>query len=303
MVIDDERLAAFASGDLDADEHARVAAAVADDPDLRARVDDLRRLDAALAHLPDPEPSVGFGQRLRAALDEEVAGGRAEVVRLDRRRPAPAWTRWLVPAAAAAVVVAAVVGVGLDFGGGSDEPVAAPPGGDVAELQQAPESADAPESAEAPAGAPENGAAELPVPVLALGRTLSVEDLEALAADAAADGAATAGAAAADDQAGAAAADDEAGGEAAAPEAEAAGEDQAPPGSPVSPQDRADVERCLAEVLTRRDAPLQAVSAELATLADEAVVVFRLIDVERGRAHVEAVARADCAPRFTSPSS
>jgi hypothetical protein len=67
-----ERLAAYLAGELDADEHAAVEAALARDPVLRAELDHLQRADAALAALASPTPSDGFETRLRAALAAEL---------------------------------------------------------------------------------------------------------------------------------------------------------------------------------------------------------------------------------------
>lgn len=68
-----ERLADYLAGELDADEHAAVEAALARDPALRAALGDLQRADAALSSLSSPSPPVGFERRLQAALAPELA--------------------------------------------------------------------------------------------------------------------------------------------------------------------------------------------------------------------------------------
>jgi hypothetical protein len=68
-----ERLADYLAGELDADEHAAVEAALARDPALRAKLAHLRRADAALTTLSSPTPPAGFEARLQAALAPELA--------------------------------------------------------------------------------------------------------------------------------------------------------------------------------------------------------------------------------------
>lgn len=300
-MIDDERLAAYLSGDLDPAEQARVTAAIADDPDLRRRVDALRRLDEAIAALPDPEPSPGFARRLRSAVDDEFARDRA-VVRLAGRRARGRSLRsgWLAPVAAALLAVAAV-GVGLEvFGGGPNG--AGDDSAATAELDRSPSSGvvgdQAPPADEA-------------VPVVALGRALTTEDLAGLAAPPfpapEADmqleqGPATApgqdgdgpesGGEAGDTRA------DDGGGEAAGGQATASA-----PGAPVvTDAARADVRRCLAEIGLRHGEPVRAVLAELATLEGEPVVVYRLAGPEEAP-ELLVVDQRTCAIRFGDPSS
>jgi hypothetical protein len=68
-----ERLAAYLAGELDADEHAAVEAALARDPALRTQLAHLQRADGALAELTSPAPPEGFEDRLQAALAPELA--------------------------------------------------------------------------------------------------------------------------------------------------------------------------------------------------------------------------------------
>ena len=81
-----ERLADYLAGELDADEHAAVEAALARDPALRAGLAHLRRADAALTALSSPTPPAGFEARLQAALAPELAH------QLGASRPAAAGT-------------------------------------------------------------------------------------------------------------------------------------------------------------------------------------------------------------------
>ncbi|MFP5310658.1 MAG: hypothetical protein ACLGIR_13890 [Actinomycetes bacterium] len=140
-----ERLAAYLAGELPADEHAAVEAALAADAGLRAHLARIRRIDTGLADLAtrDVAPAPDFSARLRAAVDAELAtlplGGvdddapvaaaastRADAPtdELAARRASRGYPRWLLPAAgvAAAAAVLGVVGVGVmtSFTSGDD---------------------------------------------------------------------------------------------------------------------------------------------------------------------------------------
>jgi hypothetical protein len=146
--VDAERLAAYLAGELDADEAAALAAAIARDPRLRAELDAMQRADAALGSLPPTDLPAGFESRLRATLDTELsailhphgaerstsAGATAGTAaaedttshrwtdQLAARRARR--TRSWVPAfagAAATVAAIAVVGVGIGVLGGGDD--------------------------------------------------------------------------------------------------------------------------------------------------------------------------------------
>jgi anti-sigma factor RsiW len=67
-----DRLAAYLAGELDAAEHAAVAAALARDPALRADLAALERADGAMAALRSPQPPDGFEQRLEQAVAREL---------------------------------------------------------------------------------------------------------------------------------------------------------------------------------------------------------------------------------------
>jgi hypothetical protein len=153
-----ERLADFLAGELDADEHAAVEAALARDPALRAELEHLRRADTALRALERPPPPDGFEQRLHAAVTEELTrlGIRPETLtgaatagtgeeragaadriaadelaaaraRREARANGPRWPRWL-PAfggiAASLLLVAVAISVVGPFTGGDDSDTA-----------------------------------------------------------------------------------------------------------------------------------------------------------------------------------
>lgn len=117
-----QRLAAYLSGDLDADERTALEAELAGDPALRDRLERIRESDEALASLGDVELPDGFEQRLDATVDgvlDEVLGDELSARRA-RRRTLPGWVPALAAAAVAIVVGGGVVLSGL---GGSDQGV------------------------------------------------------------------------------------------------------------------------------------------------------------------------------------
>jgi hypothetical protein len=147
--VDAERLAAYLAGELDADESAALAAAIARDPRLRAELDAMQRADAALGSLAPTDLPAGFDSRLRAALDTELAailrpqGAEAtasegstsgatvgdgptshrwtDQLAARRARRARSWAPAFAGAAAAVAAIAVVgVGVGVLGGGGAD---------------------------------------------------------------------------------------------------------------------------------------------------------------------------------------
>ncbi len=77
-------LGSYLDGELPGDARERIEASASADPALREQLDQLRRLDAALAELSPPEPSPGFETRFRARLAAER-----------ERRARPAWRRLL----------------------------------------------------------------------------------------------------------------------------------------------------------------------------------------------------------------
>lgn len=170
---DDETLVAWLLGDADADEAARVAAAVDDDPRVAARLAQLRTAERLLSEAVPPEPGEAATTRIHeqamhtaaAVLDEgpgrgaradgRARGGRAE-------RGLSPWQRWLPAIGVAGLLVAAGVVYGLgELGSGGeddlaadgareaellDDSAAADAGGDAAggATEEAPATADAP---------------------------------------------------------------------------------------------------------------------------------------------------------------
>ncbi len=110
MAIDDEKLMAYADGELDPTESAQIEGAIAADPALRDRVEAHRRMRTRLSAsfegvLEEPVP-----ERLLAAARGEKRG---EVVDLAARRTArwPAARRW--GAMAASLAAGLLIGVGV----------------------------------------------------------------------------------------------------------------------------------------------------------------------------------------------
>ena len=71
---DDELLMAYADGELDEISRARVARALAEDPELRARLAQQQRLRATLAAYYGPTAAEAVPARLRAMLETNVVG-------------------------------------------------------------------------------------------------------------------------------------------------------------------------------------------------------------------------------------
>ncbi len=110
-----ERLAAYAAGDVDASERARIEAELAADGSLRLELERIRGLDAALASLPPVDVPAAFSAGLRERIEEELRT--APVDELAARRARRALPRW-VPAVAGAAALVAVVGIGINSLGG-----------------------------------------------------------------------------------------------------------------------------------------------------------------------------------------
>lgn len=162
--MNDDLLAAYLSGDLEPDEHAQITARLAGDGALRARADRIAQADRMLAGLGDVELPEGFSQRLRDGLQPELDAilGDELAARRARRTLPP---RWITAGAAAAIAV--VVGVGAILTG------LVPGGQDAATTAE-----------EGALGTMSVRGAEsvLPPPeIVALGRTLTEDDLRALA--------------------------------------------------------------------------------------------------------------------------
>jgi hypothetical protein len=141
MAIDEDMLMAFADGELDEVGRARVERALAEDPALRARLEQQRRLRARLAAYYGPAAEEEVPERLRAMLETNV-------VRLPAWREPPLWRgfaalaatlllglvlgrTWLAPEGPVAVeggamVARADLARALDTQLASDQPAGAP---------------------------------------------------------------------------------------------------------------------------------------------------------------------------------
>lgn len=196
----DERLTAYADGELDTDEAAALEADLARDPALRARLTAIRDSDDALRSLPAVEPRQGFDERLRAAIDDELASrlddpAPAPVSQLASRRRLPDWAAGLAGAAAAVALLGGIgYGVLQSGWGGGDE------AGDDGAGQAALDTAEGEGADEAAGGDEETAAAASGPLVLSTGRTYDEAALTALAGESILD--AGAGADLADDPAG-----------------------------------------------------------------------------------------------------
>lgn len=104
MVIDDEMLMAFVDGELDEIGRARVERALAEDPDLRARLDTQQRLRARLAAHYGPVAEEQVPERFRAMLESNVVAFPAAAPRAAR----PLWQT--LTALAATLVLGLAVG-------------------------------------------------------------------------------------------------------------------------------------------------------------------------------------------------
>ena len=101
--MDREHLVAFSHGMVDAQEEFAARAHVAECARCRQAVEEFARLDAVLDEWKPAEPSPWFDTRVRAALAVEGESGWRKAL------GAMQWGRWLVPAAAAALLVFALM--------------------------------------------------------------------------------------------------------------------------------------------------------------------------------------------------
>lgn len=113
MQFDDETLMAYADGALPADQAGQIAAALAADPALAARVQEFRAARAAIAALPLPAAPAGLEAHIRALAAAQAASKMTpqpadNVIPLRRRASASLWQIPLT--AAAALVVGALLG-------------------------------------------------------------------------------------------------------------------------------------------------------------------------------------------------
>lgn len=112
-MIDDEMLMAFADGELDSIDSARVEEAVAANPALRARLEAQQRLRARLAAHYAPIAEEEVPEQLRAMLE-------GNVVALPSPRARPLWQTF--------AALAATLLLGLAIGRGIDRPGSGPVG-------------------------------------------------------------------------------------------------------------------------------------------------------------------------------
>jgi anti-sigma factor RsiW len=108
--LSDELLVAYLDGELAAQERARVEGLLVTDPEARERLEQHRRVDAALGHLPGRGASAGFADRVQAAVRSREA---APARRLWLLRPTPL-------AAAAALLMAAGLWWAIGRGPGAE---------------------------------------------------------------------------------------------------------------------------------------------------------------------------------------
>lgn len=111
-MIDDETLIAFADGELDEIDRARVEQAVAADPSLRARLERQQRLRARLSAHYAPVAQEEVPARLKAMLETNVVGFAAA----RERRARPVWQT--LTALAATLVLGLAVGRAIEWPGG-----------------------------------------------------------------------------------------------------------------------------------------------------------------------------------------
>jgi hypothetical protein len=113
MRFDDRILMAFAYGELSPEDAARIAEALAGDPDLAARVERFRHVRSALRKVYDSVADEPVPARLRALLGDVASSeAPAPVVAAPSPTPPPVSRRFALPAAAwAGVAAALIVGV------------------------------------------------------------------------------------------------------------------------------------------------------------------------------------------------
>lgn len=262
--MNDERLAAYLSGDLDPDEHAVITARLAGDPALRARAERIAAADRALADLGDVPLPEGFSERLRAGIQPDLDAVLDDELAVRRARRATR-ARWVMAGAAAAVV--AVVGVGaivtgLGTGGNELATTADDTGGQAGAML-----------------APEEDGALPPPQVVALGRTLTDEDLRELAASQQFTMTSRSSLSTRDASEYAEQTQEQLDSyaENAAPPAPAQEGADEPGGDDGTTADLSAVSACLPTIVENSDAPLVPLYAELATYDGEDVVVFVLL--------------------------
>jgi hypothetical protein len=111
-MIDDEMLMAFADGELNAVDAARVETAVAEDPDLRARLEAQRAMRARLSAFYAPVAEEEVPERFRAMLETNVV----DLGAARSARPRPTWR--IFSALAATLVIGLAIGRAMPWPGG-----------------------------------------------------------------------------------------------------------------------------------------------------------------------------------------
>jgi len=153
-----EMLSAYHDGELSVADRARVGAHLRSCPDCTALLESMSRIDAA-AEVPDPGPE--YWERFNRRVEERIGREESRPQAILGSRPKRGWVRqqlrYLVPAAAAAVLIV-VVFRNIGQGPGGPVPTTAPPAMEASRVPASPEvpapaARDEKESA-APAGVP-----------------------------------------------------------------------------------------------------------------------------------------------------
>lgn len=316
-----ERLAAYLAGDLDPEEARRLEGELARDPTLRSRLARMRRLEEALATLPEVEVPAAFSEELHGALQRELDQRRVErdeLAERRRRRGLGALPSWLPAAAGAAAVLVAVVAIGTSLPlGGADSADEGADGGLESTAMQA-ERAD---DTAGDAGAASTEMADGPV-VVSSGRSYDADDVQALvgsgelgvvAERSLTESEATELAERYRSAFGAASRPDVAAQDGRPePDEESADRTSGAPlriegSEEVGPDDLGAIDTCLDAILSE-SGPLIPVSAELARFDDTEAIVFGMVGHDPGtdaftRSELWVVARASCEVLFFTQGS
>jgi anti-sigma factor RsiW len=122
--ISDETLCAYIDGELDAGERARVEAALADDPEIAARIESLRRADSAIEAAFDPAALGPVPRHLTDLVEQASTSSPATVIPFRRAAVTSAW-RLPLAAGFALIVGAAGFAAGRAGEGGAPAIIAA----------------------------------------------------------------------------------------------------------------------------------------------------------------------------------
>lgn len=315
-----ERLAAYLSGDLDADERAALQAELDRDPALRAQLHRIEATDAALARLDAVEMPADFAAQLRTRVSEEIHDTPRDELAVRRARHGlPVWTVRLAAAAAALAVIGGGAAMVSNLSGGDDTSFEAADTGDDAatSMLAEPEGAriasvlDGPVLFKGDAAYDESSIAALRddprFDALLRGelgpdaaRELQQRFLAALEMQGGEAGRMEADSAVSADAAEDDAAEDDAGGDETTEQSAPAADVQTL--GDVSEEDLADVRRCLEEIVSSAE-PAVPMYAELATFEGEDAIIYALAtqDPESGsltRVEIWVASRDDCQVRY-----